>query len=84
MKQEAPQPNKENCSQSELEIAMNAAASGRSRDRMRAILSQMRNVPEAELVKVFLICERTLRNWVTRFNESGIDGLITCAIKTSL
>lgn len=71
-----PQPNAENCSKAELEIAMKAAASARSRDRMRAVRALILGETWESVMRIFEICEKTLERWVQRFNTSGIDGLV--------
>lgn len=71
-----PRPNPENCTMAELETAMYAAASARSRDRMRAIRALILGEAWASVARIFEVCERTLARWVKRFNESGIDGLV--------
>lgn len=70
-----PQPNAENCSLAELETAMRAAASGRSRDRMRAVRALLLGESWESVMRIFEVCERTVERWVKRFNSSGIDGL---------
>jgi len=76
VKSQWPKPNAENCSLAELETAMRAAASPRSRDRMRAIRALILGEAWEGLVRIFEIDDRTLRRWVRRFNGSGIDGLV--------
>lgn len=71
-----PAPNLENCSLAELETATRAAASGRSRDRMRAIRALAQGVEFLQVAEIFNVCPRTLERWVARFNRRGIDGLI--------
>jgi transposase len=72
----APQPNLENCSLAELEVATLAAASGRSRDRMRAIRALAQGAAPSGVAAIFNVHERTLGRWIERFNQRGIDGLL--------
>lgn len=71
-----PQPNFENCSLAELETAMRAAATGRSRDRMRAIRALAQGHDHQTVAEIFTVHLRTLARWIARFNQRGIDGLI--------
>lgn len=71
-----PAPNLENCSQAELETATRAAATGRSRDRMRAIRALAQGHDFIQVADIFGVCTRTLERWVERFNQRGLDGLI--------
>lgn len=70
------QPNFENCSRAELYTAMRAAASGRSRDRMRAMLALGDGFEGPTVAGIMGVTMRTLRRWIGQFNERGIDGLI--------
>ena len=69
-------PNPENVSLRDLEIAMNAARSGRSRDRMMAIRALLLGEAYETVYRIFNVSQRTLQRWVARFNNRGIDGLI--------
>lgn len=71
-----PTPNLENCSLAELETALGAAATGVSRDRLRAIRALALGHDFVQVADIFEVCERTLERWVERFNRRGIDGLI--------
>lgn len=71
-----PQPNFENCSQEELRVAMRAAATGRERDRMRAMLALGQGFDFATVAGIFGVVGRTLGRWIQAFNRRGIDGLI--------
>lgn len=73
---ERPQPNAENSTLTELDTAMRAAASGRSRDRMRAIRALILGENWDSIARIFEVCDRTLTRWVDRFNDRGIDGLL--------
>lgn len=74
----APQatPNFENCSLAELETAIGAAATGRSRDRMRAIRALGQGHDSQTVASIFDVHLRTIKGWIARFNRRGIDGLI--------
>ena len=69
-------PNAENVSLRDLQIALNAARSGRSRDRMVAIRALILGEAYETVYRIFNVSQRTLQRWVARFNEAGIDGLI--------
>jgi transposase len=69
-------PNAENCSRSELHTAMGAARSGRERDRMIAIRALLEGESIDTVARVFGRHRRTIKQWINRFNERGIDGLL--------
>lgn len=69
-------PNRENCSLEDLEIAAQAAVSRRSHVRLMAMKSLMFGVTHDQVAGIFDITRRTLSDWVRRFNDQGIDGLI--------
>jgi transposase len=69
-------PNAENCSQSELEVAMNASPTQHGFVRMKAIHTMMRGFDHTTVAGVFDITRPTLNQWIKRFNERGVDGLI--------
>jgi len=61
----------------EIEVAMNCAPTGRSSLRLRAIRALYQGI-EREIVREFCnVSERTVLYWIERFNEQGIDGLIS-------
>lgn len=68
--------NAENCTLNELEIALKAARSSRSRDRCTAIRALLLGQKHKVIALIFNISERTLRRWTLRFNARGIDGLV--------
>ncbi len=76
MPRPANMPNAENCSLEELEIAAQAAVSRRSHVRLMAMKALIIGVAHAAVAGIFGVCMRTLCNWVGRFNQAGIDGLI--------
>ncbi len=73
---EPTQPNAENCSVVELDVACGAAPSRRAHDRVRAIKSLIMGIDHDTTAELFDVSRRTLFNWVRRFNEAGIDGLL--------
>ena len=68
--------NLENASQAELMIACGAAPHREGFDRMMAIRELAAGVSHAQVALIHGITRRTLNNWIRRFNEQGIDGLI--------
>ena len=73
---EPTQPNAENCSLAELEIAIVCGPSQCAHCRMLAIKSLFLGIDHETVAELFSITRRTLFNWIGRFNEAGIDGLI--------
>lgn len=69
-------PNAANCSLEELEIAIGAAATQRSGERMTAIRTLLVGFSHRDVCKIFRKSPQTLRNWIVRFNKQGIDGLL--------
>jgi transposase len=69
-------PNAENCSMSDLDIAAAASPSQRGHNRLLAIRALMLGISHNQVAALFCINRRTLLNWIHRFNEQGIDGLI--------
>jgi transposase len=69
-------PNAENCSLAELEVAAQSAPSKRSHIRLTAIRALLLGIGPEPVAALFSITRRTLYNWIKRFNEQGIDGLI--------
>lgn len=69
-------PNAENCSLAELEIALKAARSSRSRDRLMAIRTLILGYTHNDVASIFNVSLRTIQRWISRFNARGIDGLI--------
>lgn len=70
------QPNGENCSLAELEIAVSCAPSRQSHIRLQAIRSLLLGVVPDIVAELALVEPRTLVEWVRKFNAAGIDGLI--------
>jgi len=69
-------PNPENCSLAELNTAMRAAASRNSHKRMLALRILLIGHAPADVALMFNVSRRTVYNWIKRFNERGIDGLL--------
>lgn len=69
-------PNPENATLAELETAARAAVSERSALRLRAVKALLLGIAFEQVMALFEAAERTLRDWVSAFNEQGIDGLI--------
>jgi transposase len=69
-------PNLENCSLVELEIAAHAAPSRRSHNRLMAIRALALNIAPEQVAALYSVSPRSLTNWIRRFNQQGIDGLI--------
>jgi transposase len=69
-------PNAENCSFEELRVAINAAPSLKSHVRLTAILALLQGITHDQVAELYDKSRRTIQNWVGRFNEQGIDGLI--------
>lgn len=76
MPKERIYPNAENCSLAELETALKAARSSRSRDRLMAIRTLILGYTHEDVASIFNVWPRTIQRWVSRFNARGIDGLI--------
>ncbi len=76
MSRQAHMPNPENCSLAELETAINCAPARQSHVRLTAIHALLIGIPHDQVAALFYKSRRTLQNWVRRFNNAGIDGLI--------
>ena len=70
------EPIWENSSLSELDVAIKCAPTQRSHNRLLAMKFLYLGVTHEITHKTFSITSRTLFNWIKRFNESGVDGLI--------
>ena len=68
--------NLENCSLAELEIAAHAAPSRRSHNRLMAIRALALSIAPEQVAALYSVSSRSLNNWIRRFNQRGIDGLI--------
>ena len=69
-------PNAGNCTLEELETAIRAASTLRSAERMTAIRALLVGFSRQAVCAIFRRSPKTLREWVVRFNEQGIDGLL--------
>jgi len=69
-------PNPENCTEEQIRIAANCAPTRASHRRMMAILSILKKFDPAIVAELYGVTNATIRNWIQRFNERGIDGLI--------
>ena len=69
-------PNNENCSLSDFDVAMQATPQKKTYQRMLAVRSLLLGISFLDVCKIFIISERSLRTWIRKFNEKGIDGLV--------
>lgn len=76
MARKATLPNAENCSLAEIETAMTCSPTQKAFVRMQAIRAVMMGFDHQQVVAIFMKTRRTIDEWIRRFNESGIDGLI--------
>jgi transposase len=76
MAQVSLQPNPENCTLAELDVATKATPRKQDYERMMAIRALLLGISKTQVAALHQITERTLNNWINNFNESGIDGLI--------
>jgi transposase len=68
--------NFENASIEEIEVAMNCTPMMNSALRLRAMYGLYKGLDRESVLIFCNINEKTLRNWIHLFNDSGIDGLI--------
>lgn len=64
-----------------LKIAHKQVKDKRSADRIKAVYLWSSGDSLVEIARVLLLDETTLRRYVERFNEAGIDGLLECRYK---
>jgi transposase len=69
-------PNPENCTLSELDVAIRCTPRQQNVFRMQAIKALLLGVARPTVAELFAVSERVVFDWVRRFNEAGIDGLI--------
>jgi len=69
-------PNAENCTLAELDAAAKATCKKRCFVRLWSVRCLILGQPYDQVAKLSGISKRTLRSWIKRFNESGIDGLL--------
>jgi len=70
------EPEGDNCTKNELEAAMEATPSKTAYVRLQVIRSLLLGISRENVVAQFCVSDRRVRDWIHRFNESGIDGLI--------
>lgn len=70
------EPNKENCSLSDLEVAEKCTPRQQSSRRMTALRALLVGQDSRSVALIFNVSRRTLTRWVTSFNARGIDGLV--------
>lgn len=76
MAPQAIMPNPENATLAELDVAARAAVNQREHDRMRAIKALILGIDRDLIARLHEVSLRTIRNWIKRFNQCGVDGLI--------
>ena len=69
-------PNPENCTLEELVTAANAAPNVKAHIRLMAIVMVFKGLEPAAVADIYSITQRSMYNWIRRFNERGIDGLL--------
>jgi transposase len=74
---QAVTPNGENATLAAVAVAMEAAPNKRSYIRLGAVRLLLKGVSRATVCEIYQRSDRMLRLWVHRFNQSGIDGLIS-------
>ena len=68
-------PNRENCSQLELQTAAKAAPIQRTNLRLMAIKALTMGITHEQVAVLFGVNEDSVSRWIRRFNERGIDGI---------
>lgn len=71
----AIEPNFENASLEELEVAVKCAPHRRGALRLRGIWAMGKGMAREEVAIFCGVCEKTVLEWIKRFNEEGVDGL---------
>jgi len=69
-------PNGENCTLEELHVAAQCSPSKKSQVRFTAIRALLMGISHEQVLDLFVLKGPTLRSWIRRFNDRGIDGLI--------
>ncbi len=69
-------PNAENCSLSEIDIAISCTPTQKAAFRLMAIKTLIFGLEYQKVAKLYNVTRRTLARWIRRFNEDGIDGLL--------
>ena len=76
MTEQSTLPNAENCSLDEIVAAMKCARTMREFVRIQTIRYLILGYSLNEVSMLVLKQRRTINEWIRRFNESGIDGLL--------
>ena len=71
------EPNGENATISEVEVAMEAAPNKRSYIRFGAIRLLLKGMSRADVCMIYNRTDRMVRLWIEMFNRGGIDALAT-------
>jgi transposase len=71
------QPNPENATVEELQVAMDAAPNKRSYVRLAAMRSLLLGYSRKDVCLIHARTDRMMRLWIALFNRGGIDALIT-------
>ena len=69
------EPNFENASLDELEVAMKCAPHQPGALRIRAIWAMGKGMGRPEVTLFCNVNDKTVLDWINRFNAEGIDGL---------
>ena len=69
-------PNAENCTMAELDVAIRCTKRRQAAFRMQAIKALLLGVHRVTVAELLEATERAVFDWIRRFNESGIDGLV--------
>ncbi len=77
MSREMIMPNPDNCTLEELSIAAECSPNKGAYDRMMAVRAILIGIPRDQVAKLHDVTDRTLLNWISSFNDKGIDGLIS-------
>lgn len=70
-------PNPDNARLEELQAAMEAAPNKRSYVRLASMRCLLRGMSRQEVCEVFCRSDRMMRLWIIKYNEGGIDALIS-------
>lgn len=71
------EPNPENATLEEIEVAMEAAPNKRSYVRLAAIRALLKGYSRKQVAELYHRTDRMVRLWIESFNRGGIDALIT-------
>ncbi len=70
-------PNPDNASIAEIELCMKSTADLRMATRLQAIRLLLLGYPVAQVTEITMRSLQSIRNYIRRFNQYGIDGLAT-------